>query len=364
MDTDSVRSVIEDAVQHAETDSVKANIYKKWSSDENAEGLMYTKSIAIPKREMRDSLLKESSILQPSFDKILKADMEVTSNYGEVMNISNLSLLAERNAEWKRILLDSYETKHVAMPDSNKEDKDGLSITLYTSTIRPSFPLREKLLILDINGVLADVVSPPPKDCTADKTIARRAIFKRPFCLEFLRFCFERFGVGVWSSRTKKNVDRVINYLMGDMRCKLLFCWDQSHCTASKIGTLENKHKPIVFKELHRVWEKCEPNLPWEKGYYNKSNTLLLDDSPYKALLNPPHTAVFPYSYKYQDRRDNSLGDGGDLRFYLEGLYIAENVQKYVEQQPFGQRAISEKSESWPFYCQVIDTINFFPGTR
>lgn len=51
--------------------------------------------------------------------------------------------------------------------------------------------------------------------------------------------------------------------------------------------TLENKDKPLVLKELRKVWKKLEPDLPFEKGEYNESNTLLLDDSPYKALRNP-----------------------------------------------------------------------------
>ncbi|CAK9184443.1 unnamed protein product [Ilex paraguariensis] len=82
-----------------------------------------------------------------------------------------------------------------------------------------------KLLILDVNGVLADIVSPPPKEFKADIYISRRAIFKRPFCFDFLKFCFDRFDVGIWSSRTKKNIDSVVDYLLGDMKQKLLFCW-------------------------------------------------------------------------------------------------------------------------------------------
>jgi len=62
---------------------------------------------------------------------------------------------------------------------------------------------------------------------------------------------------------------------------------DLSHCTETHFKTLENKHKKVVFKDLRKLWDKLDPNLPWEKGYYNESNTLLLDDSPYKALLNP-----------------------------------------------------------------------------
>lgn len=60
-----------------------------------------------------------------------------------------------------------------------------------------------------------------------------------------------------------------------------------SHSTQTMFKTLENKHKPLVCKELSKVWDRYDPNLPWERGDYDESNTLLLDDSPYKALLNP-----------------------------------------------------------------------------
>lgn len=68
---------------------------------------------------------------------------------------------------------------------------------------------------------------------------------------------------------------------------------DYSHCTQTSFRTLENKHKPLVFKDLRKIWEKNDPNLPWEKGYFNETNTLLLDDSPYKALLNPVNKQTF-----------------------------------------------------------------------
>uniref|UniRef100_A0A7C9ECY2 Mitochondrial import inner membrane translocase subunit TIM50 n=1 Tax=Opuntia streptacantha TaxID=393608 RepID=A0A7C9ECY2_OPUST len=217
-----------------------------------------------------------------------------------------------------------------------------------------NFCSRKKLLILDINGILADIVYPPPRGYKADTKIAGRAVFTRPFCSDFLGFCLERFNVAIWSSRSRKIIDRLINYLMGDMKHKLTFCWDLSHCTESNFKTLENKHKALVFKELRKVWENHSPDYPWEKGYFNESNTLLLDDTPYKALLNPPHTAIFPYSYNFKDRADSALGARGNIRVYLEELAVADNVQKYIEQHPFGQSAITERSLSWHFYDRVI----------
>ncbi|KAK7394395.1 hypothetical protein VNO78_14922 [Psophocarpus tetragonolobus] len=230
-----------------------------------------------------------------------------------------------------------------------------LQISLVGSSISC---LKKKLIILDINGLLVDIVSSPPKHCKPDTTIGRKAMFKRPFYHEFLNFCFEKFEVGVWSSRARKNLDIAIDYLMGNMKQRLLFCWDLSYCTETGFKTLENKCKPLVFKDLRKIWEKHDSNLPWEKGYFNESNTLLLDDSPYKALLNPPYNSVFPHTFKFLNRSDNSLAAGGDLRQYLDGLANAENMPKYVEQHPFGQEAINERSQCWNFYLNVIKSLS------
>uniref|UniRef100_A0A2P2JT09 Mitochondrial import inner membrane translocase subunit TIM50 n=1 Tax=Rhizophora mucronata TaxID=61149 RepID=A0A2P2JT09_RHIMU len=242
-------------------------------------------------------------IRDPAHSHTEEGDLSSTNPSSDMLS---LSLLDKRNNKLLHVS-NMRESGHV--PHANS-DKDGATPETFLSLpIRASIsPYRKKLLILDLNGLLADIVPDPPKDCRPDIKISRRAIFKRPFYLDFLKFCFERFEVGIWSSRARKNVDRVVEYLLGDMKRKLLFCWDLSHCTATQFSTLENRHKALVFKELRQIWEKHDPKLPWEKGYYNESNTLLVDDSPYKALLNPAHTAIFPYPYQFQDVNDNSLG--------------------------------------------------------
>ncbi|CAH1420947.1 unnamed protein product [Lactuca virosa] len=206
----------------------------------------------------------------------------------------------------------------------------------------------KKLLIFDINGLLADIVSPRPQDVQADYYTPKRAIFKRPYLDGFLRFCFERFNVGIWSSRTKQVLYPVVDFLLGDLKKNLLFIWDNSFCTNTGMKTLEDKYKPMVFKDLRKIW------LKWVEGTFHESNTLLLDDSPYKALLNPKNTAIFPLSYSYKDRNDDFLGPNGDLRKYLEGLADTEDVKTYVEQHPFGQSAIDQTHPSWAFYAKAL----------
>lgn len=289
-----------------------------------------------------------SQIEQENFtskDKIVMEGSELTTNEDR----SHHSI--EENTELKMDVVHSVtkldEIKEISSEVKNEDNGHLRS--------------RKKLLVLDVNGLLVDIVADPDKSYTADTIIGSKAVFKRPYCDEFLNFCFERFSVGVWTSRTRRNIERVLDFLIKDTQHQLLFCWDQSHCTETGFNTIENSDKPLVLKELKKLWEKQDPNLPWDKGVYDESNTFLLDDSPYKALRNPPYTAIFPYTYSYRNTRDNGLGPKGDLRKYLERLSASDNVQKFIEQNPFGQQAISYNNESWKFYLKVIGDTSLLP---
>uniref|UniRef100_A0A2N9IN16 FCP1 homology domain-containing protein n=1 Tax=Fagus sylvatica TaxID=28930 RepID=A0A2N9IN16_FAGSY len=357
-----------------ETNSLSVTNSSVSLSHESSKVFSNTNSLPMTKNEMQDTTLGVDSIMCPPFDRIDQVGVETTKNPVEAdmvikkkkkskgsrkkklntlhnsgqpqnlaedgcptsisdMNIMPIpSLCDEKNSEEKIFASAADKVEQVCVAVIDEEDKS--SKLSHISLVRaPVGHLRKKLLILDLNGLLADIVQPAPKNYKPDFKFAERAIFKRPFCQDFLKFCFERFE-------------------------------DLSYCTPTKFKTLAEKHKFVVFKELRRIWEKHDRSLPWVKGDYNESNTLLLDDSPYKALLNPLHTAIFPYSFKFQNKSDNSLGAGGDLRVYLEGLAMAENVQEYVKQNPFGQRAITQTSENWEFYQRVINSLGSLPTRR
>ncbi|VVA35580.1 PREDICTED: ubiquitin domain-containing [Prunus dulcis] len=85
---------------------------------------------------------------------------------------------------------------------------------------------------------------------------------------------------------------------------------DQVKCTDSGFKTLEKRDKPLFLKELKKVWEgKCSKTRSSSTGKYSSSNTLLMDNQPYKALLNPPHTAICPAEYKVDQVDDMALGE-------------------------------------------------------
>ncbi|RLN13433.1 hypothetical protein C2845_PM09G14540 [Panicum miliaceum] len=145
---------------------------------------------------------------------------------------------------------------------------------------------------------------------------------------------------------------------------------DMSKCTVTGHKTLENRDKPLLLKELRKLWEKEDRDLPWEEGDYSPSNTLLVDDSlqsssqscicpnttniemTHSFNLVQPHTGIFPQPYSYMNLKDNSLGPGGDLRVYLQSLAAADDVQTYVRSNPFGQPFITDSDPHWDFYSQ------------
>ncbi|KAK1310179.1 hypothetical protein QJS10_CPA08g00535 [Acorus calamus] len=119
--------------------------------------------------------------------------------------------------------------------------------------------------------------------------------------------------------------------------------------TAADVRTLkgELEQKPLFLKELKKIWDNESSDLPWSKGRYASSNTLLIDDSPYKALLNPPNNAIFPHPYTVEHVHDDGQGLKGELRVFLEGLAEAEDVPTYVASHPLGQPAITSTDRNW-----------------
>ncbi|KAL8143192.1 hypothetical protein V2J09_016224 [Rumex salicifolius] len=220
------------------------------------------------------------------------------------------------------------------------------------------------LLILDLNGLLihrahmADK-SKIPNNRQPDAVFGNKLVFKRPYCKELMRFCLDRFEVGIWSSAMEHNVDAVMEVAFGQLKSKLLFVWNQTQCSDYGFKCVDNKQKPLFFKELKKVWEGSH-NKQFRKGSFSAThtNTLLLDDTPSKGLLNPHNTGIYLDSYDPEDINDNALDPEGELGAYLKALAEVEEVPSYVASHPFGQAAITPDHPQWHFYSKVLHFIN------
>ncbi|OIW19953.1 hypothetical protein TanjilG_30887 [Lupinus angustifolius] len=229
------------------------------------------------------------------------------------------------------------------------KDKASLGLPLEKLNLGP----RKKLLVLNLNGLLVNrihrsSVNKIPKSSSPDAIYRNFKVFRRPFVEQFMKFCLDRFEVGIWSSAIEHNIEDALSCSIGSSAKKLLFVWDQNQCLNSGFTSLEKVTKPLFFKELKKVWGKIKKG-----GPYLASNTLLIDDKPYKAFLNPPNTGIFPDSYKVENEDDKALDPKGKLCLYLEGLANANDFPSYVKANPFGQSAITSSHSDWVYYCDV-----------
>ncbi|KAG8374163.1 hypothetical protein BUALT_Bualt11G0102300 [Buddleja alternifolia] len=234
---------------------------------------------------------------------------------------------------------------------SNEEDEKDSGIDIGLSLDKLNLGPKKKLLVLCLGGLLVDRVHVRDKKSVRglrpDAVYGKFLVFKRPFCTEFLKFCFERFEVGLWSSAREHNIEGVLSEITGGMRSKLVFVWGQEECTDSQFYCLHKEEKPLFLKELNDLWEI-------KKGKYSASNTLLIDDEPHTALLNPPNTAIFPQPYKKHNPSDTYLGPNGELRKFLEGLADAADVPSYVKDHRIGQPEITPSHPNWNYYEKIV----------
>ncbi|KAK9048311.1 hypothetical protein SSX86_032726 [Deinandra increscens subsp. villosa] len=255
----------------------------------------------------------------------------------------------------------------VASGDSEEQNDDeekqtGIDLSISSDHINLSSKKKKKLLVIPLRGIIVHRAhrSRPetiPRKRRPDFSYGYFHVYKRPFCVDFLKFCFERFNVGLWSSAREQNLQRILTEVMGDLKNKLLFTWDQKHCTKSGFMCLENKDKPLFLKELDILWEKKYPNLPWCDGEYSANNTLLIT-YPEKVLLNPPNTSISPLNYDPENKKDDFLGPKGEFRVFLDGLAEAEDVQTYVQDHPIGDPEIVPSHPHWDYYCKIICSLN------
>mmetsp|Transcript_12173 Transcript_12173/g.38929 ORF Transcript_12173/g.38929 Transcript_12173/m.38929 type:complete len:152 (+) Transcript_12173:699-1154(+) len=124
-----------------------------------------------------------------------------------------------------------------------------------------------------------------------------------------------------------------------DRKLRKKLCQEQ----CGSAGKHPNEPKPLFIKNLAEVWKVCPD--------HDQYSTLLVDDSLYKAVLNPPNTAIHPKEWQGTDTSDKALFPGGAMRDYLERLLAASRqpgfsgVPDFVAANPFDSGHTEEELE-------------------
>jgi hypothetical protein len=161
-----------------------------------------------------------------------------------------------------------------------------------------------------------EYISPSePHSSTVPAAIGPKAVFVRPECVRFLRELSAFANVSVWSSMLRSTTEQICRYLFRDLPPPVHIL-GQEQCDRVKV--LKNRKitylkvkgtkKDLFLKTLKRhLFRKFD-------GRYTEQNTIIVDDSPVKHILNEPQNVVLLDTWTYE-----SVPNRSDL-FLVESL--------------------------------------------
>ncbi|KAI8991815.1 NLI interacting factor-like phosphatase-domain-containing protein [Mycotypha africana] len=177
---------------------------------------------------------------------------------------------------------------------------------------------QQQLLILDLNGTLVS------------RNRKNRSMYVRPYSKQFFEYIFENFYVMLWSSAQPHSVRNMCR-LFGANQEKIKVIWDRT-----KFGLTQKDYnrKVATIKDLDKVWKYFDEQHP--EQHFDQTNTILLDDSPKKAQLQP-YNCVHPSEFEHTSPTFISSGDSELLHImnYLKLLQFQSNVSNFIREQPY-----------------------------
>ena len=180
-----------------------------------------------------------------------------------------------------------------------------------------------------------------PNEVVENARVGSYYVYDRPHMREFIEWVHERFEVGVWSSANSRNTKNLVNYVWGAHASKVAFVWGQERCSDIGKDPSGEGRRPLFLKELKHVWS-MKKNTGLSR--FNETNTLLIDDSPYKAIRNPKNTAIHPRGYTVKERdTDDMLSERGALRQYLDRLSSSASIPEFVASNPWNDGEIDQE---------------------
>lgn len=183
-------------------------------------------------------------------------------------------------------------------------------------------------VILDLNGILCvceefrllsksiqlNILSKSRTTCRP-ALVGPKAVYVRPNCSDFLRKLGEIAFIGVWSSMKKNNTEGVCRHLFRGIELPLLML-GQDSCTTLKCKDRQGRistfrvpgtQKELFLKNLDTIFND------FGASRFTPANTIIVDDSPSKHILNKPENVVLTQTWSY-------VGDGDRDTFLISEL--------------------------------------------
>ena len=220
-------------------------------------------------------------------------------------------------------------------------------------------------VVLDLNGILCvceeyrflpkiqawNPESNPHSSVPAK--IGPKAEYVCPSCSTFLRAVSDFADITIWSSMCEPTTRQICEYLFRGLRMPLHIL-GQDSCDRiyvmgrnNRVTTMKVKgtHKDIFLKTL----SKGQFN-----GKFRKKNTIIIDDSPVKHILNDSENVLFPVSWSCNGAGQNDTFLMDKLLPWLRQLHRFEDVRVAARVlDKIGQPMLCDDPSSKEYYVEI-----------
>ena len=195
-------------------------------------------------------------------------------------------------------------------------------------------------VILDLNGILCvceDRKSKglikqfnhalEPHSATIAAVVGPKVVLVRPHCSEFLRELEKIAHISVWSSMKKSTVVDICGYLfregsmpsliLGQDSCKTVRCRDT-------VGRLSSYKEPGTSKDL--FLKNLDVLFGGTEGNFACDNTIVVDDSPRKHIMNKPENIILADSWSNRGNGEKDTFLLAVLLPWFQQLHVSWDV--------------------------------------
>jgi hypothetical protein len=214
-------------------------------------------------------------------------------------------------------------------------------------------PLSQYFLLMDINGVLlATYFGIIGKEKVNSMHTRVREKLK-----EFLVHCASNFNVVFWISMNTDNLERHFATIFSHAPELGKDCprFAQNWCDVSTYTDLDNVDRPFFLKRIARL---LGDSMGLGGRGATAENTLLVDDTPYKNVLNDPYNVIHPVTFTYFTEKSTKKRPYLTYQLwpFLKGLKESGlPVPVYYRQHSlFGSKRLFPGDEEYERYKTVI----------
>lgn len=225
-------------------------------------------------------------------------------------------------------------------------------------------------VVIDLNGIIChcspswEAKGSRNRDlrvhsATLPTVVGKKLVWVRPGCKDFLSQLSAFATITVWSSMMTSSTTAICDYLFGPIKpIKPLLILGQEDCDrvpVRKVGSRTffmkepGTQKDIFLKTLsNHLFNGYD-------GRYTEANTLFLDDSPIKHMLNLPENVLLLPSWSYLSRgaEEDSALLGEILPYLLELQKYHGSLKKYRSSHLFGRPMFYDDSETCTIYNEI-----------